>query len=228
MQEESSLWENYLRVRDAASRNALVVHYLPIIEHVVRRFTPRDKEDLYQSGIFGLIKAIECFEPEREMDFRKFAHLKIRYAIIEALRNEGLASRHMYAKAKTYRNAVCKLRGKLSREPSDEEIGEELGVDSNSVAKSRTITAALFHSGNNADVEQIADRRSIQSPSDGDLEMLKILDPDERLVITLSIFNGMKHVVIGSEILGVRESRVSQIYNRGIRKLRDAYGVIEK
>jgi len=128
-----ALWQSFGRVRDLFHRDRLVLHYAPLVKYVAGRIGTGlpahvDNGDLVQAGIFGLVDAIERFEPDRGLKFETYAMQRIRGAILDDLRAQDWVPRSVRSRAREVERAMEKLESKLHRSASDLEVAEELGI----------------------------------------------------------------------------------------------------
>src|SRR5436305_673044 len=129
----AALWQQFADTPDQASRDRLVLHYAPLVKYVAGRVgtglpTHIDVGDLVQSGIFGLVYAIEKFDPERGLRFETYAMQRIRGAILDDLRSQDWVPRAVRSKAKEAERAMERLGARLHRTPTDTEVANELGI----------------------------------------------------------------------------------------------------
>jgi RNA polymerase sigma factor for flagellar operon FliA len=127
------LWSAFRRQPSDANRNLLVEAYQALVRDIVRRFAARiprtvDRGDLATAANFGLIGAIESFDPGRNVRFEAYAELRIRGALLDELRNEDWVPRPWRARLEQQKRALTELRARLGREPFDDEIARELGL----------------------------------------------------------------------------------------------------
>jgi RNA polymerase sigma factor for flagellar operon FliA len=238
--EEKKLWELYKRTGRAELHEKLVVKYLNLVHFLAHRLvsfsTPTlDRDDLYSAGVIGLLEAIERFDPEKNVEFKSFASLRIKGAIIDEIRRFDWVPRSVRKKSKMLDGTVHKLFSVYNRMPTDEEIAYELEM---SVEEYYQLTDSigplfLFSLDSSMDNEKgegtFADNLSDEYDADVELskaqmrENLKAgiqnLPEKERLVISLYYYENLNLKEIGS-VLGVSESRVSQIHTSAISKLR--------
>ena len=201
-----------------------------------------EQSDLVSYGIFGLIDAIDKFDPARGFKFETYAISRIKGAIIDELRSIDWVPRSIRAKARAIERAYSKLENELRRSPGDAEVAAELGVSEEElnstlsqisfvglVALDELLAAGNSGSdkGGSATVgDTIADRAHDPVEAFETDEMKHLLAdainrmPDrERLVLTLYYYEGLTLAEIGS-VLGVTESRVCQIHTKAILQLR--------
>src|SRR5439155_897354 len=125
------------------ARETLIVHYSPLVKYVASRVATGltanvEQADLVSYGIFGLIDALEKFDPSREIKFETYAIPRIRGAIIDELRSLDWVPRSVRFKAREVEKAYSALEAKLKRAPSDAEIGDVLGVTESRVCQIHT------------------------------------------------------------------------------------------
>ena len=193
-----------------------------------------DTGELNGTGVFGLMDAVDRFDPSRGFKFETFAVPRIKGAILDGLRALDWVPRSVRSRSRQIETAVAKLGNELKRAPTDEEICAELGIDIEELQKwLSTISVAnvgpLDHVVGGGDGEQ---RQLPASPDQGpdaiveDQELrqtmrseIRSLPERERTVVALYYDEGMTLAEIGS-VLGVTESRVSQIHSKAIIMLR--------
>ena len=231
-------WTRWLNRRNTAARDHLIVHYSPLVKFVAGRVgsgLPSSVEsgDLISSGVLGLIDAIERFEPERGFKFETFAVPRIRGAIYDGLRQLDWVPRSVRSRARQVEKAIAEIEHAEGRSPTDEEIAEKLGISPEELAKwlasiaSTTIgpldraiaagsePAVLEGPGSQAPSAVIEDRELSHLMR----EEIKRLPEREKLVLSLYYDEGLTLSEIG-QVLGVTESRVSQIHTKSVLQLR--------
>src|SRR5947199_479320 len=128
-----ALWQRFGEDRQQPLRDRLVLHYAPLVKYVAGRVGTGlpahvDVGDLVQSGIFGLVDAIEKFEPERGLKFETYAMQRIRGAILDDLRSQDWVPRSVRSRARDVERALERLEAKLQRTATDAELAEELEI----------------------------------------------------------------------------------------------------
>ena len=237
-----ALWRAYGHDRDTKLRDRLVLHYAPLLKYVAGRVGTGlpahvDVADLVQSGVFGLVDAIERFEQERGLKFETYAMQRIRGAILDELRAQDWVPRSVRTRAREVERALERLEGRLQRSASDAEVAEELGI---AVTDLREVYAQLQLTSVVALDELITVGRGGTSlaetlPDDKVAEPGAVLDSAEsrrllaqavsqltdrdRVVVTLYYFENLTLAEIG-RVLGVTESRVCQLHTRAVLRLR--------
>ena len=239
-----ALWGEYRRTGSQDARDRLILTYAPLVKYVAGRLGAGlpahvEESDLVSYGLIGLIGAIERFDPTREIKFETFAISRIRGAIIDELRALDWVPRSVRSRAREIERAIGQLEGQLHRAPSDEEIAGKLGIDVHELEESldeisRSSIAALdelwtvSNTGNQVSlIDTIEDPGSIdpqRNLTDHELreaiaESIAALPEREKIVVTLYYYEELTLREIG-EVLGVTESRVSQLHTKAILRLR--------
>jgi RNA polymerase sigma factor for flagellar operon FliA len=243
--EIAELWQSYKERSTAEARERLILHYSPLVKFVAGRVAaglPQNIEqsDLVSYGIFGLIDAIDKFDPGRGYKFETYAISRIKGAIIDELRSIDWVPRSVRAKARAIERAYSKLENELRRSPEDAEVAVELDMTESElahvlsqisctglVALDDLLAASSGERTGSATVgDTIADRAHDPVEAYEVDEMKHLLAdainrmPDrERLVLTLYYYEGLTLAEIGN-VLGVTESRVCQIHTKAIFQLR--------
>ncbi|WP_037345258.1 FliA/WhiG family RNA polymerase sigma factor [Sciscionella sediminilitoris] len=237
-----ALWQWFARERDRATRDRLVLHYAPLVKYVAGRVgvglpAHVDIADLVQSGIFGLVDAIEKFEPERGLKFETYAMQRIRGAILDDLRAQDWVPRSVRGKARDLERVLESLGARLQRTPTDSELAAELGIG---VTELRELYGQLQLTSVMALDELIAGERTtaladtlrddaaidpVASLVDRDTrkqlaDAIAKLAERDRVVVTLYYFENLTLAEIG-KVLGVTESRVCQLHTRAVLRLRN-------
>lgn len=239
------LWRAYKSTGEAELRDKLILHYAPLVKYVAGRVyvkVPSNIEhaDLVSCGIFGLIDAIEKFDLSKNIKFETYAIARIKGAIIDELRAMDWIPRSVRYKAKELEKTYAALEQRLRRTPTDEEVAGELGISMDKLHETitqigNTAVVALedtFSVGKDMDgrvglIDIIEDGSSIEPAATYELEEMKTLLaqsidrlPDrEKTVIALYYYEGLTLKEIG-EVLGVTESRVSQMHTKAILQLK--------
>ncbi|MBI3038066.1 RNA polymerase sigma factor WhiG [bacterium] len=242
-EDDQNLWLQYKGSRDQRIKDSLILKYASFVKYVAGRIAinlPNNVEfdDLVSYGILGLIDAIDKYDPERKVKFKTYAKTRIRGAIFDELRVLDWTPRSIRQKARKLEKAYAKLEGKLGRAATDEEIADYLKIDISELHKlfeetKKSLLLSLDEIFYDED-EEGSSRFDFVENQKSDNPQLKIeeseakniladaiskLSERERLVITLYYYEDLTSKEIG-KILGVSDSRVSQLHTKAILRLR--------
>lgn len=228
-----ALWDRYLERRDPESRAALTEAYLSLVRYVVARMKPLlpdylERDNLVQYGVFGLVDAIERFQPSRGVRFETFAVPRIKGAILDAVRSNDWAPRSVRAREKELALVSASLEARLKRAPTTDEILAEMGISRPAfenlrvqVAQGRV--AELDHRDADLVSDDLSDPAAAYERTE-ELETLRqciaSLPQREQQVLALYYFDEMTLKQIG-EVLGVTEGWVCKIHAKAIRSILD-------
>ncbi|MDI6799711.1 MAG: FliA/WhiG family RNA polymerase sigma factor [Actinomycetota bacterium] len=238
---------------DKKAREELIIEYLPLVKYIVERMkdnlSPKlkmESNDLVSNGIIGLIDAIEKFDLSRGLKFETYAIPRIRGSIVDELRLSDDAPRSLRQKAKRLLEAHVKLEKELGREAKDVELAEELGMDMSSynlmlaeVNRMSLVSLEDFivsDSDSTLTFSERLDDKLAENP----LQVLEAKDikaalargieslaKQERIVISLYYHDGLT-LKEASQVLGLSESRVSQIRTKAVLRLREMLSHLEQ
>lgn len=239
------LWDAFKETGDLVAREQLILNYSPLVKYVAGRLSsnlPQNVEtsDLISYGVFGLIDAIEKFNPERGIKFETYAIARIKGAIIDELRAMDWVPRSVRARAREIEGAFITLENRLKRLPSDDEVAEHMSITKKEyhdiltkLSYTSVVSFEEIWSGGsdrdekNSPVATIKDETAedpVQVFESAELKeiLAKAIErlPDrEKVVIALYYYEGLTLKEIGA-VLGVTESRVSQLHTKAVLRLR--------
>ncbi|MBI2060192.1 MAG: RNA polymerase sigma factor FliA [Nitrospirae bacterium] len=226
-------------------KKKIVDEHLPLVRHEVARFKARlpqhvSADDLTSAGVLGLIDAVDKFDQTKGVPFRNYAALRVRGAILDELRSQDWLSRPMRQDIRALEDVYTELENRLGRQPEDEEVAKELqmsledfyemlgrtqGVSLISLEELQALRAA---SDDDRDILETLMDPTVNDPL-AELHMTEVRDllgeaienlpKQERMVLTLYYYEDLNMKEVG-EVLGVTESRVSQIRTAALFKLR--------
>ena len=223
---------------DKAARDKLVADKMGLIWSIVRRFAGRghEMEDLFQIGSIGLLKAIDKFDLSYDVKFSTYAVPMITGEIKRFLRDDGMIKvsrslKEIAYKAKTAKEA---MNNRLGREPTIDELAEELGicveelaVALESGAEVESIYKTIYHGDGNTislidkieetenDNEKLLNRIVLQ-------ELISALEPQEKRIITMRYFLDKTQTEIAKE-LGISQVQVSRLEKKILKSMRDSF-----
>jgi RNA polymerase sigma factor FliA len=224
------IWAEYRATGEAGLRNRLVLQYAPLVKYVAGRLRTRmpdsvDPDDLVSDGVLGLMDAIERFEPARGLSFQTFAVPRIRGAIIDGMRSMDFVPRSVRDKLRAVQRAQVLLEERLGRVPEDTEVAREIGIP---VQQLRDLSRQANSNHASLDDFDLADELSSAADhqveqGDVNASLMRVVDQlaeRDQVIIALYYFEGLTLAEIG-QVLGVTESRVSQVHRRATTTLRE-------
>lgn len=226
-------------------RDELILEHLPQIKYIAQRISTKlpshvELNDLVSAGILGLLDAIEKFDPNRGVKFKTYAELRIKGAILDSLRNLDWAPRSLRKKSKDLERVYRELEQRLGRPASDKEVCDEMQITLEEfyelVDQIKGLNLGSFHelsaqdddkNGGEPLVKYVPDAPQLdpffvfhKSEVQGILSTaIDTLPKKERLVVSLYYFDELTMKEIG-KVLGVNESRVSQLHTKAMLRLR--------
>ena len=226
------------------SREEQIEKHAHLVKRVVTRLAARlppgiDKEELYHVGSIGLLDAVDKFDPKRDVKFKTYAEFRIKGAILDELRSMDWVPRSVRSATNEWSKAWRKMTFDRGREPSDHEMAEELDMNLEEyhqfiIKASPTPLISIEEFKSQSNPEESAtlldilskpgekdpfDLLSMQQMKNKLAEAISQLDEREQLILKLYYEEDLNLKEIG-EVLGIIESRVSQIRTKIILKLR--------
>lgn len=238
--EINHLWIAYQQNKSMEIRELLIQNYLGLVRLVAGRLAiglPQhvDKDDLISNGFFGLLDAIERFDPIRGIKFETYAVARIRGAILDAIRAQDWVPVSLRQKARQYEQAVAQLEHKLGRSAQDHEIADNLNISIDELnhllhqlnaatvipleefAKSEPVSNQQINPSHNVETEEIKNTLT---------KTIEKLPEKEKLVVTLYYYEGLTLKEI-SLILKLSEARISQLHTKAVFRLRGSLSRIK-
>lgn len=245
IQDVGEVWKEYKEKGSQEAREKLILNYAPLVKYVAGRISSNlppniEYADLVSYGIFGLIDAIEKYDPSRGIKFETYAIARIKGAIIDELRSIDWVPRSVRFKAREVEKAFMELENELKRVPTDEEVAAHLNMSLedyyNLLQQMSFVSMVALDElwevgGDKADkvslVDTLEDTRVKDPSKTYEFEEMKEILADainrlperEKIVITLYYYEGLTLREIG-EVLGVTESRVCQMHTKAILRLK--------
>lgn len=241
---EDELWHEFKKTKSSALRDKFIRQYMPLVKYVAGKVStgmPESVEfdDLVGFGQFGLLDAINKFDPDKNVKFKTYAVTRIRGAIFDELRQLDWVPRSVRQKSREIEDTIVDLEAKLGRSASDSEIAGAMGITEgeyqNTIMKvSGTSVLSLndvWYSGDDNDHMSIGD--SIEAPNSLNpdvivereeirkviIQAINELPKNEKMVIVLYYHEDLTFKEIG-QVLNVSESRISQLHTKANLHLR--------
>jgi RNA polymerase sigma factor FliA len=236
-----SLTRSYGQIFDPKEQEALIAEHMPQVRYIARHIHDRlpqhvPVDDLIHAGVIGLMDALKKYDAARDVQFKTYAKFRIRGAILDGLREMDWGSRDLRRKARLIEDASSRLGSALGREPNERELADELKM---SLQEFQSLLGdlggldlgSLQVEGEDGDEHDLAQR--IAGPVDdspylqclkGEVkahlaDAIRELSEREQQVLALYYYEELTMKDIG-DVLGVGESRVSQIHSLAITRLR--------
>jgi RNA polymerase sigma factor FliA len=242
------------QLRDAKSKHGeiptslkeqIVLEHTPLIRYIVNRIAVRlpshiDLDDLHNTGVIGLMDAIEKYDPEKNCKFKTYAEFRIKGAILDQLRSLDWVPRSVRQKSRRLERAYGEVEQRLGRSASEDEVADSLGLQLEKfhelLNQVRGVSLVNLEEirGGGQDGERTGSFADIVEDvtAENPFATLKLtetkqivadtiatLPEKERLVISLYYYEDLNMKEIGN-ILGITESRVCQIHTKSVLRLR--------
>lgn len=241
---EEELWKEFKKTKSSALRDKFIKQYMPLVKYVAGKVSTGmpdsvEFDDLVGFGQFGLLDAINKFDPDKNVKFKTYAVTRIRGAIFDELRELDWVPRSVRQKSREIEDTIVDLEAKLGRTASDAEIAKAMGMTESeyqtTVMKvSGTSVLSLndvWYSGDDSDHMSIGD--SIEAPNSLNpdvivereevrkviIQAINELPKNEKMVIVLYYHEDLTFKEIG-QVLNVSESRISQLHTKANLRLR--------
>ena len=231
------LWKQYKEHNDLEAKEQLIISYIQLVKNISGRLYNSynahvEYDDLVGYGIIGLLDAIEKFDYKLGHKFETYANIRIRGAIVDQLRSLDWIPRSMRQKYKKIEAATKKLQNIFGTDIKDEDLAKELGISKEELnewlQQVSTFTIVSLD-------EKISENSNISIQQDQDVltpeaslmddetkrmlkEMVEVLPEKEKRIIELYYYSELTYREI-AEIMGISESRISQLHTKAITKL---------
>ena len=241
-------WVDYKTNGSIKAKKELIEHYLPFVKYTVSRILPGlpahvHPDDLISAGISGLMEAVEHYDIQTKTKFESFSNFRIHGSIIDELRAMDWVPRSIRNKARKLQTAYSALERKLGRPATDNEVADFLNIPIDEfeqlINETKAVTIISLSTpvkrGDNTNFSEIIADTNDELPADMMqkkdrkrliVEAINNLPKQERAVLTLYYYEEMTFKEIG-EVLGVSESRISQIHSKAIFRLRGRLDISE-
>lgn len=232
------LWIKYKENNDPKAKDDLIIKYVELVKIVAGRLfvsynSHVEYEDLVSYGIIGLIDAIEKFDITKNIKFETYANFRIRGSIIDQLRSLDWIPRSMRQKYKSLEKVISKLQNEYGTDIKDELIANELGITVSELNKLMADISLFSLVSLDEKIEENSNfslkSKNNETSPEGNLfdketknilkEKIDLLPERERTIISLYYYSELTYKEIAA-ILGISESRISQLHSKSIIKLR--------
>ena len=226
-------------------KEQIVMEHTTLIRYIVNRIAVRlpshiDLDDLHNTGVIGLMDAIEKYDPEKNCKFKTYAEFRIKGAILDQLRSLDWVPRSVRQKSRRLERAYGEVEQRLGRSASEEEVADSLGLQIEKfhelLNQVRGISLVNLEeirgggqdgdrTGNYADIVEDVNAENpfsafkLHEMKQVIADTIGVLPEKERLVISLYYYEDLNMKEIGG-ILGITESRVCQIHTKSVLRLR--------
>lgn len=242
--DKEKLWEQYREAKTQELREQLIIEYAQLVKLVAGRLSMYlghnvEYDDLVSYGIFGLIDAIDKFDMDKNVKFETYASLRIRGAILDQIRKMDWIPRSVRQRQRKIDDAMKQIEMRTGKTATDEELAQQLGLTDEELCAWQTqlkvtniVSLNEFeengpeplvdsaHPARFSRPEEVVEEAELKEKL---TESLDLLTEKERRVIELYYYEDMTLKEI-SKILGVSESRVSQLHTKALNKMRKKMG----
>jgi RNA polymerase sigma factor for flagellar operon FliA len=241
--DREKLWQEFKRTRSPEIRHRLILSYLWLVKYLAGRLAVRlpsclSQEDLESCGIFGLIEAIDKFDPDLGHNFEAYATTRVRGAMLDELRRANWMPRTLWRRVQQLRAAREKLENHYQEKVPVDALAEEMGLSrsevrylDNQLCRLHTLSLDEMVAAGNGEPVRLGDLLPDETSPDPlervteeeNRELLAravaSLPEKDQLVLALYYQEGLTLKEIGA-VLDVSESRVCQLHSRAINRLR--------
>jgi len=237
------LWQRYHRRAEADVENALVEKYLPLVSAVMGRLAMTlpdhvDHDDLYSTGLLGLLQAMRNYDPTCGTSFETYARVRVRGAMLDELRRMDWVPRTIHEKARKVKNMMSQFEQSTGKTPTEAQMAKALGISVkeyeallNEVRPAAFVcldAAGAAEDGDGGALHEVIADLTEDSPVEKVsqrelkqviLERMKELPEMQRKVLALYYVEDM-HLREIAEVFGLTESRICQIHSQAILAIR--------
>ncbi|PKM89944.1 MAG: FliA/WhiG family RNA polymerase sigma factor [Firmicutes bacterium HGW-Firmicutes-12] len=239
--EAQKLWKDYVEQRSVEVKEELIVYYISLVQKIANKISYQlpdhySKDDLFSYGIFGLMEAIERFNPDLGIPFQSYASKRIKGSMVDGIRKEDWVPATTRKRAKLVEQAYQKLENDTENNVSDEDVAAELSISSEEfrswLNNIQYITVMSLDEPVSEDessfVKDIVTDELSPNPvvSIEEQELKKMLakaigdlPEKEKTVVSLFYYNDLSNKEI-AKVMELSDSRVSQLHTKAIFRLR--------
>jgi RNA polymerase sigma factor for flagellar operon FliA len=240
---ENRSHDPYVQPLDEETRNRVLLEQMPQVRYIARHIHDRlpqhvPMEDLVHAGVLGLMDALTKYDESRQVQFKTYAKFRIRGAILDSLRELDWSPRDLRRKARLIEGATARLSHALGRAPTEQDLADDLALSLEAfqhlLNELEGLDLGSLHVENNGreqddDLCEYLPGNPEESPyyltMKSELKQLLIraieeLNEKEQQVLSLYYYEELTMKEVGA-VLGVGESRVSQIHSLALLRLRE-------
>lgn len=246
-EKQNELWKSYAETKSPEIREKLIIDYSPLVKYVAGRLsiyfgTHVEYDDLVSFGVFGLIDAIDKFDLNKGVKFETYASLRIRGSIIDSIREMDWVPRSLRQKSKEIEKVYSEVENQLGHAATDKEVADKLGITVDDFSKILTeVNVSTMTSldefleqnyeigveGNNVLKDGIPENYiEVNEIKETLANSITKLPDKEKMVVTFYYYEELTLKEI-SAIMGVSESRISQLHTKALLRLRGKLGRIK-
>jgi len=248
-EEPDKLWKDFIEQRKLEVKEELILHYISLVQRIAHKISYQlpshySKDDLFSYGIFGLIEAVERYNPALGIPFQNYAAKRIKGSIVDGIRKEDWVPVTTRKKAKLIEQAYQKLEIENGGNVSDDAVAAELNI---SVEEFRSWLNNIQYisiisldepiaEGENSIIKDIITDQYTPNPaiSFEEQEVKKLLakaigdlPEKERMVVSLFYYNDLSNKEI-AQAMELSDSRISQLHTKAIFRLRGKLARMKK
>ena len=227
------------RAAEPSTKEEIILQHLDLVKYIALRLAPRlpadtSVDDLFNAGIIGLMDAIDKFDPSQQIQFKTYAKIRIKGAMLDEIRSMDWVPRSLRQKSGSLEQTFAALEKKLGRQPTDDQVATELNISLDDYYKLldeiKSISVLPMEILDALQESQTESQLGIQSDSPVQAiyreqirhklaEAIGSLSKNEQLVLSLYYYDELTMKEIGV-ILGYTESRISQLHTKAVLRLR--------
>lgn len=227
---------------DLEARNRLAEEYYPLTQRVAGKMAKMlphhvEREDIVSMGTLGMFRALEHYEPSKNVPFETYCTSSVRSLVLDELRKVDWAPRSLRRKQRDLDGARSTLESRLGREPTNNELAAELGVAEDQVRDTMIRVEQAHHVSLEERVSKAPEQSfASASPEQPDeivsgeskvwqfaSKMISTLTAQEQCILALTYIRGLKNPDIAA-LLGLSEQKVAAIHSEVVLEIREALG----
>jgi len=246
----AQMWKAAKQSGDLEARELLIEHYLPLVRNIasgiIRKLRPGvELDDLISDGTFGLMRAVDAFDPARGVKFETYATPVVRGSIFNGLRSLDWVPERTRGKARALQKAMDKITQLTGRSATEEELAQELKMSAKEVYELINDLGCVYllsldqplgasEDDDVAIIDTVRDRGQADPVVEAEFseqratlrDAINNLQEREQVLIRKHYLEGVNFEAI-ARMMGVSKQRISQMHSRAVRRLREHLGNVE-